>query len=1137
MSMTGRRRVLVAAGGVLIVVVAGVALAPLWINFGPVRRRIESAASSALGGTVTVGRIDLSFFPRPGAVIHQLSLTAPGKVRGTVCSVSVSPVVLALLRGRFCPASVRLDGPDLIVEIPEATKKDAPVALSDPLKSLAPLLTTIVSQLPGLVVEVNGERVAVSRGGTIIASVEGLRVIVRVSPEDRGRLHADVGIAAASVSLRREGRRTLEIDGVRVEGAFDSFEGRSELALSRVSMESPRFLARISLSAEPAIPRVELSARGDGLDVTALRGKLLPFVGDDPTVAAIFGIFRGGKLTSFTFASGGRTPGDLGVFERMSIRATLADGSVRIGSVGLQLEEASGDVSVEKGTLSVERAAARVGNSRASDGSVRVGLAANDDMLRVEATVRSDLAELPGILSRAIRGGSFLEELSLVDDLAGSASGRLLLENRAGTLRTTVSVSEMQLSGRYRKIPFPISVRRGTFFYDGTRVGVGRLSGSVGRSTFSGLEARLRLGDDQILEGVSGSVEVSLDELYPWLASRGGLEALRKQVSRLSGSVGVSIARLTGPISRTGEWRYEATGTLQDLVLDASFLPKTLEAGAGGFRIDEETISVSGLEVRTLDAALKVSGSIDGYQRVPRKLGTVVDGEMGPEAVRWVWEKASLPPGLLPAAPLALEEVHVGLAGGGEFSLAGNVVVRGGPRVFLDVVKDGERTDVRRLTIADRFSDASISLGLRKRELGVRFAGHLAAETLEKLLAERRRRRGRIEGEFRALVQRDHIAETSVDGWLNAADLALPTPAGDVTVESLDLRAAGSRLTAASSSLVLDEQRFSVKGGAAFRDEGLVLDIDAATGALTWERVEAVLGGMVKTDVKAAAAAEDPAPPLRVLGDVRLSLDSFAFRNLVWKPVLGSLRLERDTTALTVRSAEICGIATTGAIRFREGGRAEVRANVSASGPDISLPLACLGVSGDRMTGAFEACVEVEGEGETAELPRVVRGPVTLKASKGRIGKATLLTKIIGVLNGTSVFAGKERDQIGKAMSYDALAVEGSIEAGRVVIREGVLRTPSLTMAASGTIGFVDESVDLLVLAHPFSTMDKVIRVIPVVRYILGKDFLSVGAKATGSLEDPKVEIAAARDASRGLVEILARTVTLPVKVVDPEIR
>jgi hypothetical protein len=1093
---TGRRVLLAAAGGLLLGVLIGVtllALAPLWIHLEPVRKRIESAASSAVHGRITVGRIDLSFFPRPGVVIHELNLTVPGKVRGTVRSTSVTPILSTLLRGQFRPASVRLNGLDVTVELPESAKEEKPAPPPDPPKSLAPLITSIASEVSGLVFEVNGERIAFSRGGKTLLFVEGLRI----------------------------------------EGAIDSGEGRSAVKLSRLSLESPRFLAEIALSADSALPRVELSARGSGLDVTALRGKLLPLAGDDPTVAEIFEIFRGGTLASFSFASGGRTAGDLGVFEGMSIRAVLAGGSVRIGSAGLDLEEASGEVAVEKAVLSAEHAAARIGRSRASEGSVRIGLGAGDGTLRVEAAVRSDLAELPAILSRAIRGGSFREELSLVTDLAGSAVGRIILENRAGGLRTTVSVSEMRLSGRHRKIPFPVSIEKGTFHYDGNRVGVGRLFGDVGRSTFSGLTARLRLGGSTLLEDVSGAFYASLDELYPWLASREGMEALRTEIPGLRGSVGLSVARLSGPVSRPGEWRYEATGSLKDLFLDASFLPKPLEVRAGEFRVDEETIRVSGLEARTMDADLKVSGTLDGYRQGLRKMEADADGEMGPESVRWVWEKASLPAELLPAAPITLREVRVGLDHERSLSLAGNFTVGSGPRVTLDLVGGKEGTDVRQLTIADGFSDASISLEFLKREFGLRFAGRLEAATLEKLLAERKPRHGRIEGDFRALVRRDRLGETSASGWLKVADIGVPTPAGEVTIESLDLRAAGSRLTAASSSVVLDGQRFSITGDAALRGEGLVLDMDAGTDALSWERIEAVLERMKRPESETPAAPVDATPSIPVRGEVRFSLGSFSFGKLQWRPVLGGVRIGDDGVGVTVREADLCGISTTGEMRFLRDGTTGVEARVTSAGDDINVPLACLGFEDVRMTGRYEASLEAGAKGEASELQKAVRGPLTLKAASGRIGNANMLTRLLDALNVTDVFAGKARNTLGEAVAYDELSIAGGLEGDRIAFREITLKTPGFTMAASGDLRYRDRSLDLLVLAHPISTLDRIIRKLPVLRYVLGRDFLAVAAKVTGTVDDPKVHISPARDVGQGLVDVLSRTVRLPVHVFD----
>jgi hypothetical protein len=103
-----------------------------------------------------------------------------------------------------------------------------------------------------------------------------------------------------------------------------------------------------------------------------------------------------------------------------------------------------------------------------------------------------------------------------------------------------------------------------------------------------------------------------------------------------------------------------------------------------------------------------------------------------------------------------------------------------------------------------------------------------------------------------------------------------------------------------------------------------------------------------------------------------------------------------------------------------------------------------------------------------------------------------------------------------------------------VSIREGVLSTPSFAMAASGRVGYLDGALDLMVLSQPLSTLDKVVQAVPIVRNILGKDFLSVAAKVTGNVEDPKVHVTPARDVGKGLVHILERTVKLPVTIFDP---
>jgi hypothetical protein len=144
-----------------------------------------------------------------------------------------------------------------------------------------------------------------------------------------------------------------------------------------------------------------------------------------------------------------------------------------------------------------------------------------------------------------------------------------------------------------------------------------------------------------------------------------------------------------------------------------------------------------------------------------------------------------------------------------------------------------------------------------------------------------------------------------------------------------------------------------------------------------------------------------------------------------------------------------------------------------------------------------------------------------------------VLTRILGVLNATDVFAGKAGGRVGDTMPFRELNVEGALGDGAVSIREGALKTASFTMAASGRVG-LDGALDLMVLSQPLSTLDKIVQAVPVVRNILGKDFLSVAAMVTGIVADPKVRVSPARDVGVGLVRILERTVKLPVTVFDP---
>ena len=329
---TKRRKVLrataVAAAGVVLLAVIAVALAPWWIDLKPVRERVERAASTALAGTLTFERIELSWFPRAEVVVPlREGGSCPGRARHRPERARRRPRSFRSSAAGSCSRSVGVDGLDLAVDL-RARRRSR----SDPRRLRPPDWKQALS-LAGL-------RDAGRRRG----------------PEPCG----PVARGAREPRARRPARRGRAPRGGR--------EGRAH--------------ALASLAGFPAAPRRGVAAGGRGRpargagrarerarrDGACARSSSL-FAGDDPTIAAIFAIVPGRHADVLLLRVGREArPAISGFSSGCRSAPPLQDAKVRIAGPGLDLADVAADVALEGGVLSAENAEARVGKSRASDG-------------------------------------------------------------------------------------------------------------------------------------------------------------------------------------------------------------------------------------------------------------------------------------------------------------------------------------------------------------------------------------------------------------------------------------------------------------------------------------------------------------------------------------------------------------------------------------------------------------------------------------------------------------------------------------------------------------------------------------------------------------------------------------------------
>jgi hypothetical protein len=105
---------------------------------------------------------------------------------------------------------------------------------------------------------------------------------------------------------------------------------------------------------------------------------------------------------------------------------------------------------------------------------------------------------------------------------------------------------------------------------------------------------------------------------------------------------------------------------------------------------------------------------------------------------------------------------------------------------------------------------------------------------------------------------------------------------------------------------------------------------------------------------------------------------------------------------------------------------------------------------------------------------------------------------------------------------------------GKLLIKEAALDGPSIKVVCEGFVDLVNMKLDLQLLVIPVMAVDSVIKRIPVVKFVLGKNFVSIPIRVKGDISDPKVETIAPSAISFGLFGLIKQTLNIPATIFKP---
>jgi hypothetical protein len=1078
------------AGVAIVLFLAAILIFHLLANRGMVREFIVEKADQATGGNLSYYRLDLSLLPIPHLTVRNFRLTKKESFEVQARMLSVYPRMRSMLMGRLSIYRLILDAPDIQLRMPPLHTTEGSAPETD--HGSPPLSATIKKTIGagwGALAAIDPETLVQVENGALMLDFPDA---------------PDVQISAIrAVARNRDGKLLFKLK-----------------CSSRLTGET-----RITATAGIADQRVDGSIALADFDPRPLLAyfSLPGGITTDPARSALdldFSVLGNGRTRS-TFR-----------FQAPSLAVRRADRKLALTGVDLSGTLASEDSEL---TVTIDTLASRQPALSLSATAV-IGRDEGNGRTRLRCSASAETLDIAvaGNVTRAIAGD--LQAVRTAFDVAREgnltqAKYSIGLERDEAGWHLNNMRATGHLSRGWVTIPgvnADLKDLDGEVVYEDARVEFNQVAGIFKGATFGELSAAIDWERQATLSIASPSVRVDAAPFFTWLTGFAELGGIKDYVRSIDGQADVSKLEISGPLTEPGKWRFTVTGSPENIRLDSPRAPFSIRLSGGEISYRPGSERSSGVTVEFLDGRFVSShqsmGIID-----PEAVTWRIDGSMGPQTLAWLGTILPIPAHLQMKPPVELTGVNIAWGRASGISFAGGMKTAGGVDLYADITHTPELWQIRKIQFSDGHSRATISASKRVSLVDLSFSGDIEKQTIDRLLENNQTLSGRLEGDCQVRFDTKAPMNASFTGRLSGNGLTIrqwaETP---IEVGTFSINGHGRRLELGPSEISLFNSRLVVAGKLAPRDNALRFDFNVDAG-----RLDEALIHSLQTALKGSRTdAQEKAPAAFVPnGIVHLNVDEFSYGGFSWAPVNADIRVEDGNTGVKIHRAELCGISTTGELDFSPEG---VGLTITPMAKDASLDetVNCLW----NKSVAADARYDLDGSihlPPTREDPtRSITGRMIISSQNGKITRSSLLLEIFSILNITEMFVGGKSDLAGKGYGYTNATATATVGEGKIQLEEILLDGNSMKITGQGNIDLMKRTANILLLAAPLKTVDRIVKKIPVIGYITGGTLISVPLRVQGKLDDLSVVPIPPAEVGKSLLGIMERTLKAPFKLV-----
>ena len=984
-----------------------------------------------------------------------------------------------------------------------------------------------------------------------------------------GPNHLQAGVSGSIPYMYwRRGKKDLKMTGIRFQGEFQVKDQAVSLSLTQLDLQDPRLSLAGRLNLNPEPPRIQLALEGKQINVATAQKIATALTENSGTVADIFEIVRDGDFQRITLNVTGPNWANLAEFENYVIQGDLIGGNIFISEGQLNLEDVKGAATIANGILQGENIEARMGNSFAKQGKIAIALTEDTAPFHIEGLIQADLSQLPSVLTRLIENNQFRKEMALLKKLEGSAVGMLIIGEDIEDINVKVMASDIRLKADYQRIPYPVIVKDGSLVLDGSRIALTDFDASVGKSSLTQLSSKFGWEKSPLLELSSTSAKIDLAQLHAWLMQNKAIAKDLKDFETVKGTVTLQNANLSGPLFKPGRWRLQSRGGIQNLLVSSQLLPGDLTVTRGRFKFEGDQLKVTDWNVNVGKSSLAgLTADLKWGKTATLTANTGKTVIWLDEVYPWLQSHETLKQHVKNIQPLNGTLAFQSLAfkgpitaeTGSKLNLSGaiekwhirsakfptDIELTGGDLFWRGTRIDLQETSARfgtstisRLSLGKQWGKISLfefSADSANIQIAELCPWLVSFETLDKMFKGFNATQGELalSGlDFKGPVGRAKAWQFQLAGDLQGLALESDYFKAPIHINTAKFsaedtpREAGvhGRINLDATQLSWEDSQIILQGSTSFSADELWLDLKLAADRLSWQQVEQI------TNLDKQMG---PGEAHELLGSLTVELDHFTYDRYTWQPMHADISFNKSDTRIVIKKADLCGIQFPGIVKV-SADEFEFYFNPVAENQNLEPSIACLSAKKNLANGVFNLEGELLSKTRPSAFLKSLTGNLEFTAEQGRIYRFGLLAKIFALLNVTEIYRGEVPDLTGKGFAYNSMTANGVFEDGKLIIKDTSIDSPSMGIAIEGDIDLIKKKVNLVVLVAPFKTVDRIVKIIPLIGNILGGNLISIPFRAIGDLGDPDVIPLSPTAVGSGLLGILERTLKLPITIIQP---